>query len=168
LKLTETAKRSIATWSGAGLSHRAIAKRLLAEQGLKVSHVGVGKHLAKSSAASGKPARAARSAPSPPRAPASSSSSGPSSPAPEPPDDTAEELRILRKLRRAFARQALRSDATALDQQRATTILLEVLGEIRQAKPPAPPSSTGQTTEDADAVRKKLEAMRARAKVPST
>lgn len=150
------------------MSHRAIADRLLAEHKIKVSHVAVGKQIAKASAATdGLPPlpRAASPSPAPPT---SSSPLQPASPSSSPdpaaePDDTAETVRVLRKLRRQFARQALRRDATALDQQRSAQTLLLVIAELRKAVPPPPPETTSTAHDDAIEVRKRLEKMRASA-----
>lgn len=174
MKLTDKAKRSIHAWSAAGLGHRAIATRLERELGISVSHVAVGKVLAREAP----PIKASsrRSSPSPSPSSRSPSSPGaveesaagtqpPVSPRPagsptEQADDTAEELRILRRLRRTFFRAAIRPRATALDRRRATETLLEILNALRLSRPTTPSASEESDQLEADALAA-LERMRA-------
>lgn len=99
---------------------------------------------------------------------ASPPSSSPPPSSTDAPTDESEELRLLRRLRRKLARQALTSSDTVsvFEQQQAGKALVEVLSAIRKAKPPAPPIAQGDSLvrEDAEAVRTKLEQMRARSK----
>lgn len=148
MKLTEKAKRSIHALSKAGLGHRAIAQRIEAELGIKVSHVAIGKFLAREPEPT--PKRVSRSPRSLPPSPSSSvpstllpSEATSASPLVEEEDEEAER-RMLRRLRRGLFRAASRSRSTTLDQCRAAEALLAVLKVLRTSKPTTQPGDNDQ------------------------